>query len=335
MSPEQANYTQYQHGNDAGHYESFFLRANHPSLPKAFWFRYTIFAPKGNPEKALAELWGIWFDGTQNKHIAVKKEIPLKEVVFDNHQFQVVISDATLNEKEFSGSAQSNRNSLSWRLTYDGSEPVLFTLPTKLYHAPFPKAKLLVGKPLAKFFGEIIINDEPVFIENWVGSQNHNWGGKHTDHYAWGQVAGFDNFPDSFMEIATARLKFGPFWTPFMTIIALKHQKRYFYLNTIPQALKANAKFQYFNWQFQSKNKEIAVHGRITAQKHDFVGLKYNNPPGGVKACLNTKIAGCEVSISYVDSARNNVTETLTTQNRCAFEILTDDTQQHQIPLEV
>ena len=33
-------------GHDNGHYESYFLRANHPDRPLAFWIRYTIFAPK-------------------------------------------------------------------------------------------------------------------------------------------------------------------------------------------------------------------------------------------------------------------------------------------------
>ena len=30
-----------------GHYESWFLRGNHPSRPLAFWIRYTIFHPRG------------------------------------------------------------------------------------------------------------------------------------------------------------------------------------------------------------------------------------------------------------------------------------------------
>ncbi|MCZ2355102.1 MAG: hypothetical protein LC115_00190 [Bacteroidia bacterium] len=335
MKPEEVNYTRYQKENDAGHYESFFLRANHPTLPQAFWFRYTIFVPKRNPQKGLAELWGIWFDGTQNKHIAVKKEIPLQNAVFENQDFYVNIDGAFLDEKQFSGSAESGHNKLSWELTYAGSEPPLLVLSENLYSTSFPKAKLLVGKPLAKFNGSISVNNEVIKIENWIGSQNHNWGMKHTDHYAWGQVAGFDNAPDTFFEIATARLKVGPFWTPFMTVMVLKHQGRIFQLNTIPQALKATAKFQYFNWNFQSANKEIQIQGEIIAQKQDFVGLRYYNPPGGVKSCLNTKIACCNIMITYQNPQKQPVTEKLHTDNRCAFEILTDDIQTHQIDIEV
>ena len=59
-------------------------------------------------------------------------------------------------------------------------------------------------------------------IADWVGSQNHNWGSRHTDRYAWGQVAGFDEVPDAFLECATARLRVGPLWTPWMSPVVLR-----------------------------------------------------------------------------------------------------------------
>jgi len=36
---KQVNFTRYQPGQKAGHYESFFQRANHPACPIAFWHR--------------------------------------------------------------------------------------------------------------------------------------------------------------------------------------------------------------------------------------------------------------------------------------------------------
>ena len=43
------NNTQYRQDQKEGHYESYFQRANHPSKPLAFWIRYTLFSPRGNP----------------------------------------------------------------------------------------------------------------------------------------------------------------------------------------------------------------------------------------------------------------------------------------------
>jgi hypothetical protein len=33
----QVNWTQHEPGQQAGHYESFYLRGNHPDRPLAFW----------------------------------------------------------------------------------------------------------------------------------------------------------------------------------------------------------------------------------------------------------------------------------------------------------
>ena len=67
-----------------------------------------------------------------------------------------------------------------------------------------------------------------------MGSQNHNWGRQHTDRYAWGQVAGFDDGHDeSFLEVASAKLKVGPLWTPWITPIVLRHRGREHQLNAM------------------------------------------------------------------------------------------------------
>jgi hypothetical protein len=37
------------------------------------------------------------------------------------------------------------------------------------------------------------------------GDLDHNWASRHTDRCAWGQVAGFDTHPESFLEVATTQ----------------------------------------------------------------------------------------------------------------------------------
>ena len=50
-----------------------------------------------------------------------------------------------------------------------------------------------------------------------------------------------------------------------------------------------------------------------------FAALGYGNPFGGVKRCLNTKLADCTVSIE-----RGGVTRTLMAEGRALLEILDD-----------
>jgi len=126
----------------------------------------------------------------------------------------------------------------------------------------------------------------------------------------------------SFLEIATARLKIGTLWTPYMTLLVLRHNDKEYALNSLAQSLKAKGSFDYFTWNFRSETKHVAVEGSISAPREAFVGLKYCNPPGGSKYCLNSKIASCELRLS---DKQLHTTETLSTQHRSAFEILTGD----------
>ena len=182
---------------------------------------------------------------------------------------------------------------------------------------------------MARFKGNFSVNGESFEVNDWIGSQNHNWGIRHTDLYAWGQVAGFDTHPESFLEVATARLKLGPFWTPPITLLVLRHQQKEYALTGIVQGIKAKGRFKYFTWEFRSRTNDIEVEGQISATRDDFIGLNYYNPPGGSKYCLNSKIAECTLRVKDKITGK---AETLETKHRAAFEILTND-QNHGLTI--
>lgn len=326
------NHTRYRPGR-RGHYESFYLRANHPDRPLAFWIRYTLFSPRGRPEDAIGELWAVFFDGERNRHTAVKRELPLGDCEFATDAFQVRIGEAVLDSRHLTGAAESKGHTIAWELDYRGDETPLFMLPGILYRTRLAKAKSVVSLPLAAFRGRLTVDGETIEIDDWIGSQNHNWGEKHTDHYVFGQVAGFDGHPSSFLEAATARIKLGTFWTPFLTMIVLRHRGREYALNSLTQMLRAQADFEYFDWRFANEDAQVRIEGRIHAPRHAFVGLNYYNPPGGDKHCLNTKIAACELRL--VDKGTGK-TETMATRHRALLEMIPPETTGvHGVPIEV
>ena len=85
---------------------------------------------------------------------------------------------------------------------------------------------------------------------------------------------------------------------------------------------------QGFEWHFESHDPHIRVRGRIHAERGDFVGLRYANPPGGVKQCLNSKIAHAQLTLQHADGS----SETLSSCHRAAFELLGDDSS-HGVPM--
>jgi len=310
------------HGQAEGHYESYFLRANHPTRPLAFWIRYTVFCPRGRAGNAVGELWAVFFDGETRRHVVARQEYHLAYCVFDTSAFRVAIGEATLGPNRLRGAVGSRGQALAWNLSFEGDSAPLLLLPFKLYQGGFPAAKSLVSLPLARFGGELSVDGEAIDVTGWVGSQNHNWGRKHTDLYAWGQVAGFDSHPDSFLEVATARLRIGPLWTPPLTPLVLRHRQKEYALTGLVQGLRARGSFEYFNWEFKSETAEVEIEGVISAPRDAFVGLAYRNPPGGVKHCLNSKIARCTLQVR---DKRGGGSETLETKSHAAFEILTSD----------
>jgi hypothetical protein len=331
MITDDFNCARYRSGCPAGHYESYFQRANHPTQPQAFWIRYTMFGPAGRPQEAIGELWAVVFDGATGRHRAAKTEVPIDLCAFSNDRFAVRIAESELGPGVLSGCAGLVPNSITWNLEYTGGMPPVFDLPLDKYEGSFPKAKALVGTPMARFNGTMTLNGEALEVDSWIGSQNHNWGARHTDRYAYGQVCGFDNAPGSFLEIASARFKIGPIWSPLITPLILRHAGKEYRHNSLLQGLMAPASYDYFVWRFSSKSKSAKIEGEIRATPEAFVGLRYYNPPGGVKYCLNTKIASCTLHLTDFSASR---TEILGTSNRAAFEILTEDTD-HGIEIRI
>jgi len=321
MVPAELDCAQWVPGDRKGHYESFFVRANHPERPLAFWIRYTIFSPRNAPERARGELWAVWFDGETGSHLALKNEIGADHCVLSRDELKVALGEATLEAYHAQGRVTGRDRAIAWALDYACDERPLLLLPERLYRRGFPRAKSLVPAPMARFRGHVVVDGHEMRIDDWVGSRNHNWGSRHTDRYAWGQVAGFDTHRDAFLEVATARVKVGPWLTPPATLLVLRMGSREHRIASLRQAFGVQASLQGFAWTFEAELRDIALQGLISAPASSFVGLSYANPPGGTKHCLNTKIAMCEVTVT--EKATGNV-EKLHSANRAAFEILTD-----------
>lgn len=323
-----ANFTRLQRQDTGGHYESYFMRANDAAAGNAFWIRYTLYQGEvGKGTKApMGELWAIFFEKGKPP-VAAKSEFPLEKAQFSNSHFALNFDGALLDTTHLIGEAfNCGVNKIAWDLKMVSmpdakNKTPLFPLPLNAYDAPLPRAKLLVAQPFVLFQGKLTVNGRTISVNSWLGSQNHNWGSRHTDEYAWGQVVGFDNDSDAFLEVASAKLKLGPFMTPYLTPIVLRFRGKDYPLNSYWQTFRNNATVEYFDWHFSGESSDFKLEGRIHAEKEKFIALSYYNPPGDVKTCLNTKIAACDVTLT--EKGRLGIVAKLTTQNRAAFEILT------------
>jgi hypothetical protein len=302
-----------------GHYESWFVRANHPHNPLAIWIRYTLFRAR-DQRPALGEVWAVWSDGARQQTRAFKEEFPLEQCRFSTSLMQVDAGDNHLQPGALQGLLQEGNDQLSWDLHYDNGEPPLLFLPESFYKRPLPKAKSLVSRPHIRLSGTLTLNGETFVLDRWPGSENHNWGSQHTDRYAWGQVVGFDNAPDAFLECATAQVKLGPLYSPQLSIAALRLDGETLLFNSLSRALRANADYRPFQWTLQTGNGDTRLNISMATMADRVAALTYYNPPGGNKICLNSKLAGVTATLSR----RGQPERMLHSAHGGAFEILTD-----------
>jgi len=312
----------YVRGIKEGFYESYLIRANHPTEPYAFSIRYTVMSPRQRPEEAVGELQGIWFDGETGQHRVVNKSLAIDEVEMAKDRLMVRIGGASLDEDKVAGEGASENGRMAWQLSYRGQQKPLFLLPPAWYEKGFPRAKSLVILPLAKFDGSLEIDGAPLSVNGWVGSVNHHWGVKYTDEYAWGQVAGFDGAEESFLEMATACLRWGPFRTPYVTPVVLRHRGEEFAFNTFFNLCDSRGSFSDYVWVFRAEKRGVRIEGTVSAPRESFAGFTYRNPPGGVKYGKSTCLAACEMKFEDKRGKRA-FREALFTRHRAAFEILT------------
>jgi hypothetical protein len=85
--------------------------------------------------------------------------------------------------------------------------------------------------------------------------------------------------------------------------------------------VRARARIDGFSWSFETGGEGVRVRARIEAPASAFVALRYANPPGGEKICLNTKLASCELVLEETGRPPRS----LRAARSAAFEILTDE----------
>jgi hypothetical protein len=219
---------------EAPYYESRYIRANHPELPQALWLRETLLLPTaGDP---VADVWVMVFDPEGQGNRALKEPYPIDAADYEYDDWTARIGATSIDDRSAQGVVTGGRSSIAgsaggrsarWDLRITpGSEDAVKLLTERAYKARIPTAKTMVRHPLAQFHGQVELDDARLVLDGWTGSVNHNWGTRHTPAYAFGQVCGFDDAPDSSLEIVTARAAIGPFLLPAATLFVFRQPVR-------------------------------------------------------------------------------------------------------------
>lgn len=296
------------------YYESRFIRANHPDRAQAVWLRWTLLYPK--PGEPVADVWVMVFDPDGAGNRAVKKPHPISAADYRTDPWSARIGDTAIDDR----SAHGTLDGAHWDLVIEpGEQPPVKLLTDRSYRAKFPTAKTHVRHPLARFDGTLALGD-PMTLDGWIGSVNHNWGSKHTPAYAFGQVCGFDGEPSSSLEIVTAHAALGPLRLPATTLFVLRHAGREFAVRSVLSARHTRGEYRPFRWTFGGRVDGVDMRGEIRAEPAHVIGLTYTDTDGARKYCYNSALADCRITLS-----EDGVDTELQASRRAMFEILSDE----------
>jgi hypothetical protein len=265
----------------AGHYESFYLKACHPSEPLGVWIRYTVHkAPGAEP---TGSLWFTFFDAAADGPVAAKVTLPGPEAAD-----WIAVGAARMGEGRASGSAGDEA---SWELRFESSEPPLFHLPRPwMYGAGVPRTKLLSPAPAARFDGWLTAGGRELAVEGWRGMVGHNWGSEHAERWIWLHGLGFDGAGEgTWLDAAIGRVRLGPVTTPWIANGALSLDGERLALGG--PGRRADVHETAERCDFRLGGKGVRVRGVVRAPRKDFVAWVYEDPDGPEHHVVNCSIA--------------------------------------------
>ncbi|HKH51442.1 MAG TPA: hypothetical protein VKA77_06555, partial [Mycobacterium sp.] len=247
---------------------------------------------------------------------------PIDAAAYEYDNWTARIGATSIDDRSARGVVTGANRSARWDLWITpGPEDAVKLLTERAYKARFPTAKTTVRHPMAQFDGQVELDDTRLVLDGWTGSVNHNWGSRHTPAYAFGQVCGFDDAPDSTLEVVTARAAIGPVSLPAATLFVFRHGGGEFAVRSILGSLQTHGRYAPFSWSFGARVGERMIEGEIFAEPADVIGLTYTDTDGGVKYCYNSAIATCRIQLAGKAFERRELMAT----RRAMFEILTDE----------
>ena len=274
-----------------GHYESFYLRAAHPTEPRGLWIRYTVTLPPGG--RPTGQLWCTYF----------ARPAPPRAVRVDcgepasDEGTGIRLGDANFGAATATGGAVADRASACWDLRWRSAEQPLMHLPREwMYTARLPRTKLVSLRPTAVFEGTLEIDGETVDISGWPGMTGHNWGEQHAERWIWLSGVAFDRRgPATWLDVALARIRLGPLLSPWIATGAVSLDGRRFRLGGPGRRVPVLAEDDRCSLRIPGSGARVDVSASAPADA--FAEWDYADPDGRPRRVRNCSVADISVAV--------------------------------------
>jgi hypothetical protein len=321
----------------AGHYESFYIKACRPGGGQGIWIRHTVHKRPGAAPNA--SIWFVLFDREAERPRATKVTVPAAELSTPAGSW-IRIDGAEIGPGFARSSGvpfpstgretNTGTGEVSWELTFSGdAEPCKYLPSDRLYETRLPKTKFVAPFPDARFSGRLELDGEGIELDGWPGMIGHNWGSEHAERWVWLEGTGFEGSADTYFDAGAARIKLGPWTTPWIPSGMLMLDGEEHRLGGFGKVREATIEAAPGECSFVLPGKDIVVRGRVSAPKKDFVGWVYADPKGPEHHTINCSVSDLELTVERPALAPRQ----LTLAAGAAYEFGMRETD-HGIPIQ-
>jgi len=301
---------------EAGHYESFYIKACRPDEPLGVWIRYTVHKRPGALPNG--SLWVTLFDGAAEGPRAHKETMPGPSA---GGAEWIRVGEASMR----SGAAMGAIDGAEWDLRFSTSEPPLYHLPRPwMYRTPLPRTKLLSPLPAARFDGSLRVDGRSITVDDWRGVIGHNWGAQHAERWIWLHAL---TDGGEWLDAALAKVKLGRLTTPWVAGGALSLGDERHALGGPGRKLEVYEAPE--GCDFVLAGRGMRVRGSVRAPRKDVVGWVYADPAGPEHNTVNCSIADLTLRVER----HGGPPAQLTVEGAAAYELGMRE-RDHGIPIQ-
>jgi hypothetical protein len=281
-----------------GFFDIWFLVLFDPAAARAWWFRYTIFAPApGQPGPPRATLWAAAFDvDSPTPAVAAKTILPIDAYApVGAGDFGVRFRDAELGHGHCRGRVAAALHTIEWHLAFTPAAAEARRGPWLLHRLPLPTQVAHANSEVA-FRGWVAVDGVRRTLHDAPGVQKHIWGTRRVEELLWLYCPRFAEDPAACLEASSARLKRGagaaiaPVWLDARDggvdatglVAALRNRVEV----AGPGALRVRS---------VSATRELVA--TAEAPLSTFAGYVYRDPAGWDVHVAQSDVASCEVLV--------------------------------------
>lgn len=283
-----------------GFFEIWFLVLFDSAAARAWWFRYTTFAPApGQPGTPRATLWAAAFDAAaRTPALAAKQVFPIDTYAAgEPGGLHLRLGPGELGDGACRGRVEAEGHAIAWDLTFSPATHAARRGPWLLDHLPLPTRVEHANSEVA-FRGWVAVDGVRHALDAAPGVQKHIWGTRRVEELFWLYCPRFEEDAAACLEATSARLRqatgpaFAPVWLRSGDRIVDRTGLVAALQNRIeivaPGTLRVHA---------TSATREIVATAH--ADPETLAGYVYRDPAGWDVHVAQSDIASCEVLLRH------------------------------------